>query len=62
MKKKLAIAIAIILGVLALMYAEYRYIMCNQRPYLGERGTVYIEIFGQTDAYYAEPISELELN
>ena len=55
MKKKLLCAIAICLALIALMYGEYRYIMCNQRPYLGERGTVYIEMFGNVDEYYAEP-------
>lgn len=52
--KKIIISIASILILLALMYAEYRYIMCNQAPYRGSNGTVYIEIFGQVDEYYAE--------
>ena len=48
---------AIIFGIMfitTLMFAEYRYIMHNICPYLGENNTVYIEIFGQTDEYYAE--------
>ena len=36
------------------MFAEYRYIMEHQCPYRGSNGTVYIEIFGQVDKYYAE--------
>lgn len=50
---------AIIFGIMfitTLMFAEYRYIMHNICPYLGENNTVYIEIFGQTDEYYAEQI------
>lgn len=53
------IIIKIIAGLLivtSLMFAEYRFIMHNICPYLGERGTVYLEIFGQVDTYYAEEI------
>lgn len=56
--KKLAIVLATILALAALMYGEYRYIMCNQCPYYGEDGTLYIEIFGQVDSYYAEPVTD----
>ena len=38
------------------MYAEYRYIMINLKPYYAEDGFLYIEMFGQADTYYAEPI------
>lgn len=41
---------------LTLMFAEYRFIMHNIRPYLGENNTVYLEVFGQIDEYYAERI------
>lgn len=51
--------IIIILAIAAIMHAEYRYIMTNLHPYLGDNGTVYIEIFEQVDEYYAEPISEM---
>ena len=51
--------ILIILIVAALMYAEYRYIMCNICPYNGDNGTVYIEIFGNVDEYYVESASEM---
>ena len=59
MKKKI---IGIIIGIIliaTLMFTEYRYIMWNIRPYLGERNTVYLEVFGRTDEYYAEHIEDL---
>lgn len=49
-----------IIAILAIMYAEYRYIMVNICPYLGENGTVYLEIFEQVDEYYAEPANEMD--
>ena len=52
--KKLIAAILIFVIVLGLMFAEYRYIMTNIKPYRGENGTVYLEIFGQVDEYYAD--------
>ena len=55
MKKKIITAAICIIALLTIMFAEYRFIMCNQRPYRGENGTVYIEMFGQVDEYYAEP-------
>jgi len=42
--------IAITLLVLALMFAEYRFIMCNLKPYYAD-GYTYIEFMGQTDRY-----------
>lgn len=53
-------AIIILMAILALMFAEYRYIMMNLRPYYAEDGFLCIEIFGNTDSYYAEPIFEEE--
>lgn len=50
--------IIIILAVAMLMLAEYRLIMNNLCPYLGENGTVYIEIFGHVDEYYADSMFE----
>ena len=50
----------IILSILILMFAEYRYIMCNLKPYKGDNNTVYIEIFGQVDEYYADSVSEIK--
>ena len=58
MRKKLALVIIVTLSIFGLMFAEYRYIMWNLRPYRGERGTVYVEMFGQIEEYYADPIEE----
>lgn len=55
MKKAIAALVAV-LAIATLMYAEYRYIMCNLRPYYADNGFLCIEIFGQVDSYYAEPI------
>lgn len=60
MKKKIVSVVLIIIVLLGIMFAEYRYIMHHICPYRGENGTVYIEIFGQIDEYYADPISEIE--
>lgn len=61
--KNIAIKVIIsILLLLQLMYAEYRYIMVNLKPYRGDNGTVYIEMFGNIDEYYADYIESLELN
>lgn len=46
--------IALILIILGIMYAEYRYIMVNLRPYKVDNGTLYIEIFDNVDEYYVE--------
>lgn len=54
MKKKIIYAIVGIIFILSLMFAEYRFIMHNVIPYRGEGGTVYLEIFGNVDEYYAE--------
>lgn len=58
MKKKIIKVILGILFILSLMFAEYRYIMLNACPYIGKNNTVYIEVFGQVDEYYAEPIED----
>ena len=57
MKKKIIIILTSIVIILAMMFAEYRFIMCNIRPYHGENGTVCLEIFGNVDEYYAESIN-----
>lgn len=57
MKKLIAITL-IILALLGIMFAEYRYIMCNIKPYRGEGGAVYLEVFDQVDEYYAEEWEE----
>lgn len=56
MKKKIIIILASLAILLAMMFAEYRFIMLNIHPYRGENGTVYLEIFGNVDEYYAETI------
>lgn len=53
--KKIIVAILILL----LMFVEYRVIMLNIKPYNGDNGTVYLEIFGNVDEYYAEPASDM---
>ena len=54
MKKKILIISSLVLFIGSLMFAEYRYIMTHISPALGDNGTVYLEIFGQVDEYYAE--------
>ena len=51
---KLKKAFIIILAIFALMYVEYRYIICNLNIYRGENATMYVEIFGNVDEYYVE--------
>ena len=50
----------IVLAILVLMFAEYRFIMTNLKPYYADDGYLCIEFMGQTDSYYAEPIFEIE--
>jgi hypothetical protein len=52
--KKIAKFIIILVAVLCIMFAEYRYIMTHIIPYRGDNGTVYLEVFGNVDEYYAE--------
>jgi hypothetical protein len=54
MKKKIIKIIFGIIIIFSLMFMEYRVIMKNIRPYIGENNTVYIEVFGQVDEYIAE--------
>ena len=56
--KKLIATVLIILALLGIMFAEYRFIMCNIKPYRGERGTIYLEVFDHVDEYYAEEWEE----
>ena len=56
--KKIAKFVIILVAVLCIMFAEYRYIMTHITPYRGEEGTVYLEIHGQVDEYYAEEWEE----
>ena len=57
MKEILRTILICIISLMVLMFAEYRIIMLNIHPYTGENGTVYLEVFGQVDEYYAEPIN-----
>lgn len=54
MKRKITNVIIGIMIILSLMFAEYRYIMHNINPYIGENNVVYLEVFGQIDEYSAE--------
>lgn len=54
MKCNIKKAIVIILAVLGIMYAEYRYIMTHQCISKGDNNTMYVEIFGQVDEYYID--------
>ena len=54
--KRLIKAAAVLMVLAALMFAEYRFIMCNLKPYYAEDGFLCIEFMGQVDSYYAEPI------
>ena len=56
--KKIAKFVIILVAILCIMFAEYRYIMTHITPYRGEDGTVYLEIHGQVDEYYAEEWEE----
>lgn len=58
MRNKIIGIILSVIFIATFMFAEYRFIMCNIRPYLGERNTVYLEVFGRVDEYYAEHTEE----
>ena len=58
--KKIAKFLIIFMAVLCIMFAEYRYIMCHIKPYRGDGGTVYLEVFEQVDEYYADPVEMME--
>lgn len=57
MKKLVAITL-ILVAVLGIMFAEYRYIMTNIKPYIGDDNAVYLEVFDQVDEYRAEEWEE----
>lgn len=52
--------VVILCAILVLMFAEYRFIMVNLKPYYADNGYLCIEFMGQTDSYYAEPIFVME--
>lgn len=58
--RRIAIGIMVIVCILTLMFAEYRYIMWNICPYSNEGGKVCLEIFGHVDEYYADPMEKME--
>ena len=57
--KKIVKIIAGIIIILSTMFTEYRFIMHNINPYIGENNTVYLEIFGQVDEYNADNAENL---
>ena len=61
MKQKIFRFAIVLAAVLALMFCEYRFIMANIKPYRGFGGTVYLEVFGQVDEYYADPVEDMEV-
>jgi hypothetical protein len=56
--KKLVATLLILVAVLGIMFAEYRYIMTNIKPYVGEDNAVYLEVFDQVDEYHADEWEE----
>lgn len=52
--KKITKSIITIILILGIMFFEYRFIMINIKPYRGNGGTVYLEIFNRIDEYYAD--------
>ena len=54
MLSKLTKGAIIILAILCIMYAEYRYIMTHQSIHKGNDNIVYVEIFDQVDEYYLD--------
>ena len=42
--------------VFTFAFAEYRFIMRNIEPYIGENNSVYLVLFGLADTYYAESL------
>ena len=46
--------VLIILGIIILMFCEYRFIMHNQHLERGHNGTIYSTVFGHTDEYYVD--------
>lgn len=52
--KKIAKFVIILVALLCIMFAEYRYIMTSIKPYVGKDNTVYLEVFDQVDEYHAD--------
>lgn len=56
MKKTIVKIIIATLFILTLLFAEYRFIIHNIKPYYIEGCTVYLDIFGNIESYYSEDI------
>ena len=56
MIKRFLIGIAVLIAISSIIAIEYRLIMHNIKPYYDENGTLYLDVFGNVDTYYAEPI------
>lgn len=52
MRRRIFVLVLIVL----MMFVEYRIIMHVAKPYRGEGGQVFIEVFGIVDEYYAEQL------
>lgn len=58
MKRKIIYITIGILLLITIMFTEYRFIVENIKPYRTNSGTVYIELFGRIDEYYADYIED----
>ena len=56
--KKITKTIITIILILGIMFFEYRFIMLNIKPYIGNGGAVYLEIFDHVDEYHAESLED----
>lgn len=56
MKKTIIKIIIAALFVLTLLFAEYKIIIHNIKPYYVEGCTVYVDIFGHIEEFYSEDI------
>lgn len=54
MKQRIIKTIAVIMAILTLIVAEYRFIMLNIKPHICGENLVVIELFGQYDDYIAD--------
>lgn len=52
--KRLFSVLIVLVSIAVLMFAEYRYIMCNINPSYENDGFLHLEVFGQVDTYYIE--------
>lgn len=52
--RRVATIVAALLFLVVLMFAEYRFIMLNLKPYYTVDGDLCIEFMGQVDSYLVE--------